>query len=145
MASCFIDTNCWVYAFVPDQDLTKHRRFLEVLTEAGERGDTLVVSNQVLNELGHVLARKINAPEDHIRQIYKQLNELVTVCSTDVSVSIAASKLRETDTISYWDSLIIAASLESSCDQLWSEDLQHDRVFDDRLRIVNPLLSKEVR
>ena len=51
-----------------------------------------------------------------------------------------AGQLRERDTYSYWDSLIIAAALESGCTELWSEDLQHGRVVEGRLRIVNPLL-----
>jgi predicted nucleic acid-binding protein len=39
---------------------------------------------------------------------------------------------------SHYDSLIIAATLESDCMTLYSEDLQHGQVIDQRLTIINP-------
>jgi predicted nucleic acid-binding protein len=37
-----------------------------------------------------------------------------------------------------WDSLIIATSLQRNCSILYSEDMQHNQVIEDKLRIVNP-------
>jgi predicted nucleic acid-binding protein len=39
---------------------------------------------------------------------------------------------------SFYDSLIIAAVLENNCTILYSEDLQHNQVIEQRLRIINP-------
>ena len=36
--------------------------------------------------------------------------------------------------------LIIASALENECEVLYSEDLQHGQVIDDKLRIVNPFV-----
>ena len=52
----------------------------------------------------------------------------------------AASRVRSAGGFSYWDSLIVAAALESGCTELWSEDLQAGRVVEGRLTIVNPLV-----
>jgi len=52
-----------------------------------------------------------------------------------------ASRLRTDHQFSYWDSLIVAAALEAGCSILYSEDMQHGQVIDDRLTIVNPLLA----
>ncbi|APB35038.1 Putative nucleic-acid-binding protein, contains pilt domain [Gloeomargarita lithophora Alchichica-D10] len=41
---------------------------------------------------------------------------------------------------SYWDSLIIATALQSNCNILYSEDMQHDQLIEGKLRIINPLL-----
>jgi len=41
---------------------------------------------------------------------------------------------------SYWDSLIIATALQNNCGILYSEDMQHDQLIEDRLRIINPLI-----
>ena len=39
---------------------------------------------------------------------------------------------------SFWDSLIIKAALKNSCDMLYSEDMQHGELIDNRLTIINP-------
>jgi predicted nucleic acid-binding protein len=41
---------------------------------------------------------------------------------------------------SYWDSLIIATALQTNCSILYSEDMQHDRLIEGTLKIVNPLI-----
>ncbi len=40
--------------------------------------------------------------------------------------------------INHWDALIVAAAIDSGCDILYSEDMQHGQIFDDRLTVVNP-------
>lgn len=42
---------------------------------------------------------------------------------------------------SHWDSLIVAAALEAECTTLYSEDMQHGRVIEGRLTIINPFLD----
>ena len=39
-----------------------------------------------------------------------------------------------------YDSLIVAAALISGCNSLYSEDLQHNFLVENRLRIINPFL-----
>jgi predicted nucleic acid-binding protein len=39
---------------------------------------------------------------------------------------------------SIWDSLIVAAALQSRAKILYSEDLHHGQVIDGRLTIINP-------
>lgn len=40
--------------------------------------------------------------------------------------------------LSTYDAMIAASALHAGCDTLWSEDMQHDMVLDEGLRIVNP-------
>jgi predicted nucleic acid-binding protein len=49
--------------------------------------------------------------------------------------------------LSHWDALIVAAALLAGCESetLYSEDLQHGQVFDERLRVVNPFLTDVLR
>ncbi|MBF0624434.1 MAG: hypothetical protein HQL82_06460 [Magnetococcales bacterium] len=51
---------------------------------------------------------------------------------------LCASRLREAHSFNYWDSLIVAAALEAGCITLATEDLQHGRVIDGVLTILNP-------
>ena len=39
---------------------------------------------------------------------------------------------------SYWDSLIIASALENNCSILFSEDMQHNQLIANKLKIINP-------
>jgi predicted nucleic acid-binding protein len=48
-----------------------------------------------------------------------------------------ALELRSMFSLSYWDSLIVAAALEAGCHTLISEDMQHQQQIDG-LRIINP-------
>ena len=41
---------------------------------------------------------------------------------------------------SFYDSLIIAAAIESGCSILYSEDMQHNQLIEEKLKIVNPFL-----
>ena len=43
--------------------------------------------------------------------------------------------------MAYWDSIIVASALENRCSILYTEDMQHGQVVDQRLTIVNPFLN----
>jgi len=44
--------------------------------------------------------------------------------------------------LSHWDALIVASALLADCDALYSEDLQHGQILDDKLKVINPFLSE---
>ena len=48
-----------------------------------------------------------------------------------------AAQLRFYQSLSFWDSLIVAIALENDCDTLYSEDMQHGLKIK-QLHIVNP-------
>jgi predicted nucleic acid-binding protein len=39
---------------------------------------------------------------------------------------------------SFWDSMMVASALNNHCSVLYSEDLQHNQIIEDRLQIINP-------
>jgi len=43
----------------------------------------------------------------------------------------------------YYDSLIIASALENDCTILYSEDLHHGQIIEERLSIMNPFHSEK--
>jgi predicted nucleic acid-binding protein len=51
----------------------------------------------------------------------------------------SAYQLRTKYSVSYWDSLIIASALENVCSTLYSEDMQHQLIIENKLCIINPL------
>jgi predicted nucleic acid-binding protein len=99
-----------------------------------------VISTQVLSEYINVLKR--------LMKISKQ--ELMTLCLGNIegckiqSVTISTLKLAEYIINRYdlqlFDSIIVASSLEAGCEILYSEDMQHNLVIDEKLKIINPFI-----
>jgi len=42
---------------------------------------------------------------------------------------------------SYFDSLMLSSALKSSCDIIYSEDMQHGQVIEKSLKIINPFVN----
>ncbi|WP_129626103.1 PIN domain-containing protein [Candidatus Oscillochloris fontis] len=133
----FIDTNIWLYAFISGQDPGK-AQIAQALIAATR---PLFLSVQVVNEVCTNLLRKEHTPEADIRNFIDDFYALYQVVNLDHAQLIMASDLRVRYSLSYWDSLIIASALHSGVPTLYSEDMQHHLVIDQKLRIVNPFLK----
>lgn len=132
----FIDTNIWVYAHLQETGNDKCNSALALL----ETLPILVCSTQVLNEYYSVMLK--NKVADHLIQD----NTEIIIAITDVQL-IQLTHIRLTHKIklkygfSYWDSLIVASALESGCQCLYSEDMQHRQMIEDSLMVINPFKS----
>ena len=76
-------------------------------------------------------------------ELNEALNDIRTLCPTIAPVTLdthAAGLLRaERYGLSGLDGLVVAAALEARCATLWSKDMHHGLVIDERLKILNPL------
>jgi len=133
---CFVDSNIWLYAFIRTSDPDKCDQARHVIT--GVRN--IVVSVQVVNEVSVNLLKKARVAENEIRDIVSAFYHKYRVITLDETVLNNASRLREAHGFSYWDSLIISVALASGVPVLYTEDMQHDRLVEGTLRIVNPFL-----
>jgi predicted nucleic acid-binding protein len=101
-------------------------------------GNGGVASVQVLNEIAAVLLGRLRAGWPTVHEL------LATVrahCRIDVAtheVHALGLALAERDRLGVHDAMIVATALRAGCTVLYSEDLQHDRVFERRLRVVDP-------
>ena len=131
-----IDTNVLVYIHLFDEESQDKR--IVLLDVLYKRIDAeLIINVQVINEFYNVLLRK--NIEDNV--IQEKINSQLEICSaSELSLKTVFSvwKLRIKYKYSYWDSLILASALENSCSTLYSEDMQHDQVIEDNLKIINP-------
>jgi len=64
------------------------------------------------------------------------------VVSVDEGTVREAMKLAVRYQLSHWDALIVAAAIQASCDLIYSEDMQHEQVFDDRVSVKNPFIDQ---
>ena len=98
-----------------------------------------VVSSQVVQEFLNVALRKFERPvsdEQTLRYLREVLDPL---CSVFPSISLyeRALSVHRRWRFSFYDSLIVAAALESDCKVLYSEDLQDGQEIES-LTVVNP-------
>lgn len=86
----------------------------------------------------NVLSKKIKLDHSIIKNILMETITNFEVKEIGVSSILLALDIRERYLYSYWDSLVIASCIENGCSILFSEDLQHNMVIEDKLRIINP-------
>jgi predicted nucleic acid-binding protein len=81
-------------------------------------------------------------PETEVIQLIEDLYRRCEVREMTCSAHYQASRLRSLHGFSFWDSLIVSAALASGCHTLLTEDMQHSQWIEERLQILNPLLSE---
>jgi predicted nucleic acid-binding protein len=132
----FIDSNIWVYALSGQNEAReqKARAFInDVITDSRP-----IISYQVINESMRVL-KKLGKSEAELRQFIDSLFDTCEVVGFTKEVALLASELRETMSVSYWDSQIIASAYLANCQALISEDLQDGSLIRGSLTIKNIL------
>jgi len=130
---CFVDTNVWLYAFIADQDASKHTIAKQIIET-----QSIVVSVQILNEISVNLLKKTDIGENEIQNLVQSFYARYPVIGFDKEMLIEASRLRSQFSLSFWDSLIVASALYGGADFLLTEDMQHGLVVGQGLHIVNP-------
>jgi predicted nucleic acid-binding protein len=96
------------------------------------------ISVQVLNELANVARRKMLMSWHDTHAFLSLLRGLLTVHAAAVETHETGLALAERYNLSIYDAMIAASALHADCETLWSEDMQHGVVLDNRLRIVDP-------
>ncbi len=133
---CFVDTNIWLYAFIVDQDASKHAVAKQIVAT-----QSIIVSVQVLNEVTVNLLKKTEFGEKEIRKLVHSFYVRYPVIGLDEEILLAASELRDRFSFSFWDSLIVASARYGGANFLLTEDMQHDLIIEEDLRIINPFID----
>ena len=120
----FVDSNIWIYLFTSD-DVAKNELARNFIADSTAKGNIFVITYQVINEVCAVLKRKKKFNEGEIQFIIDTMLELCVMQDFSREILIKASILRDKMLVSYWDSIIITAAIESGCKLLTSEDLQN--------------------
>lgn len=132
--SVFIDTNVLVYLYSetePDK--------LKIAKQCIEHKN-IWISTQVLNELSNVLYRKFKIPYLDILKVMQELERLFQIALVTPIVIKEALLLGDRYHYSYFDSLMLASSLEKNCTTIYSEDMQNRQIIESQLTIYNPFV-----
>lgn len=130
--SVFLDSNVAIYAHT-NLDVTKQA----VAQGLVNRPDCLI-SMQVCNEFVNALHKKFKLNWHVIQLLLDNWLLNVPVHLNMPQTVRQATGIAHRYGFSFYDSLIIAAALETGCSTLYSEDLQHGQVIDGKLTIQNP-------
>jgi predicted nucleic acid-binding protein len=125
----FLDTNIVVYALL-DEGI-KQQTALELLQSA------CVISTQVLNEFAQVARKKAKLEWQEITELSNAIQSLTEIIPLDLAIHNRALTIATSYGYSFYDSMIVAAALESECNLLISEDMQDGQRIES-LMINNP-------
>ena len=130
MPGSFFDTNVLLYVASGHQ--AKAARAEQLIGDGG------TISVQVLNEIANVARRKMGMSWPETHAFLSMIRGLLPVEPMTIEIHEAGLALAERYGLSTYDAMVAASALLGDCDTLWSEDMQHGMVLDDRLRILNP-------
>lgn len=128
----FIDTNVLLYLY--DSNSEKKSIAKEILKSNHH------ISTQVLNEFSNISIKKLRLSHDDLSENVKKIIEKTTVFVFSENTILFAIDIREKYKFQYYDSLIIATALENKCTILYSEDMQHEQIIENQLKIINPFI-----
>jgi len=132
-ARAFFDTNVLLYLLSSD-------------ASKADRAETLVatggtISIQVLNEFASVASRKLGMSWVEIREVLETIRAVCRVESLSLETHDLGLTFSGRYGFSIYDSMILASALRADCQVVFTEDLQHGQVIEDRLKIINPFSS----
>ncbi len=137
----FLDTNIFVYSIDSSAEQKEKRNVARKLVKTHIREDSGVISIQVIQEFFQVATTKIRAPisvEDALEFMHYMAS--LQIVTPDFDMVVAAARIHQKHSISFWDALILQAAKTADCFQVLSEDLQDGFRFDD-LTVKNPFLT----
>lgn len=130
LVNSFIDSNIILYLL--DKDNSKKEIAEKIM--AGSP----FLNAQVLVEVGNVCKRKFSYSKIDVLNIWSDLiNDSIFVNIEETTMKYAIELIKRYD-FQLFDSIIVASALESNCALLFSEDMQHGMVVEERLTIINP-------
>ena len=133
----FIDTNVFIYLF--DETNDRKRTIADRIVKTALETHTARISHQVVQETLNVVTRKLPSPmtAENAQRFLVQVLAPLWQIMPNIALYRRGLDVQARYGFSFYDSLIIAAALESGCTRLYSEDLQHGQQIEG-LIIENP-------
>ena len=133
-ANVFLDTNILVYSYSVNE--------LEKRTIARNLilNNFSFISTQVLQELSNTITRKLGFSFDDAIKVVEEMSKNNNLHTNTKITILNACEIAARYQLSFYDSMIVAAALESNCEILYTEDMQHNQIINNPLTITNPFL-----
>ena len=131
-----LDTNILIYWHSNDEP-DKQKVAIDLL----ESHSYPVVSTQVLSEYINVVRRKLQLPKEEIMDICLRNIGICTLQPVRFSTLNYARNLLDHYDFQLFDSIIVASAIEAGCTILYSEDIHHGLLVENRMKIINPFVK----
>jgi predicted nucleic acid-binding protein len=128
----FLDSNILVYSYsnseIPKQEIARR-----LIADSNS-----FISTQVLQELCNIVTRKFKFTYEQAATAIKESCQNNSLHVNTEDTLLQACQIAEKYRFSLYDSLIVAAALESNCSVLYSEDLHDGQAIEGKLKVKNP-------
>lgn len=128
-----VDTNILLYSIDLDSP-EKMQRSINLVENKP------AICSQNLSEFINVLLRRWKYPKDKIHLIVKEILNACLLNPTTNETYHRGFDLVSKYNFQIFDAIIVASALEAGCSILYTEDMQHDLIVENQLRITNPFL-----
>ena len=133
MTKIALDTNILVYSH-DKTDLRKQdiaRTLLDLFP---------VISTQTVSEYLNVLKRITAIPKEELIDLCTEnLNDCI-IQPVNISTLKIAKHIIQCYDLQIFDSIIVASAIEANCEILYSEDMHHGLLIENRMEIINPFI-----
>jgi len=132
----FLDSNIILYSY-SKTELNKNKIANTLIFSLSE----VYISTQVINEVTNILYKKFKLNSTSMEDVIEEIDNSFKIVNFSLTTQIMAIKIKEKYRLQYYDSLILATALENGCTILYSEDMQHNQIIENQLKIINPFIS----
>lgn len=133
LTNAFLDSNIILYLF--DSDLEKREVAKRLIRRNAH------VNAQVLIEVGNVCKKRLKWTKHEVGELWYHLMSDCEVSGISEEIIADAIYLTEKYDFQLFDAIIVSGALDAECSVLYSEDMQHNLLVEDRLTIINPFLN----
>jgi len=142
LVAALIDTNVLVYRF--DRRFPEKQRIATQILRRGIEEDSVRIPHQAIVEFVAVVTHSIRGciileKADALREAEELLKQFTVVYPTETMLRLAIRGCAAYQ-LSWFDAHLWAYAEHYGLDEIFSEDLQHDRLYG-TVRIVNPFLD----
>ena len=130
----FLDTNILVYS-VDKNDPVRHAVARKIVLSAVSSRDFLI-SAQVLNEFSNIALLKLKMSVEETRKLVSFFSRM-NVVSVNRDWTDKALTLKQSYGTQFFDSLLLVAAEENSCEEILTEDLNDGQMYGS-VKAVNP-------
>ena len=128
----FLDSNVLVYSY-SNSEIQKQKIARQLIADSNS-----LISTQVLQELCNIVTRKFKFSYEQAATVIRESCQNNSLHINTEDTVLQACQMAGRYGFSFFDSLIVAAALESDCAVLYSEDMQDGQIIEGKLTVKNP-------